>query len=87
MNGLGSGDHGEFTFLDIISLISFFIGLQNLDLNISQNDLQSQTNEINDIADKRVNRLLSEIHSHLEMQDKKIDDIWRLMNESHKETI
>ena len=86
MIGLGSGNNGELTFLDIISLISFVVGLQNLELNITQNDIQEQTNEINDTADKRVNRLLSEIHSHLEAQDKKIDDIWRYIHENHQKT-
>ena len=27
MRGLGSGDYGEFTFLDYVTVISFFIGL------------------------------------------------------------
>ena len=39
MKGLGSGDYGEFTFLDYITLVSFFIGLENLDLNITQEDM------------------------------------------------
>ena len=43
MSGLGSGDNGEFTFLDIISIISFCVGLQNLDLNLQQEDLDNQT--------------------------------------------
>ena len=73
MNGLGSGNNGEWTFLDIVTLISFIIGLQNLDMNIDQNDMQSQTKELNQKADERVNKLLDEIHAHLEMQDKKLD--------------
>lgn len=63
----------EWSFLDIITLISFVIGLQNLEMNIDQNDMQSQTKEINQTADERVNRLLNEIHSHLKEQDKKLD--------------
>lgn len=70
---MGNGINGEWTFLDIITLISFVIGLQNLEMNIDQNDMQSQTKEINQTADKRVNKLLNEIHAHLEEQDKKLD--------------
>ena len=33
---LGSGNNGELTALDWIGIISFMIGLQNLDLNVSQ---------------------------------------------------
>lgn len=79
MNGLGSGVNGEFTFLDIISLISFAIGIQNLDMNITQNDMQSQTKDINKTADERVNKILNEIHSHLQTQDKKLDFIIELL--------
>lgn len=70
---MGSGLNGEWTFLDIITLISFVIGLQNLEMNIDQNDMQEQTKEINQTADERVNKLLNEIHSHLKEQDKKLD--------------
>ena len=79
MNGLGSGNSGEWTFLDIVTLISFVIGLQNLEMNITQNDMQEQTQTINNTADERVNRILKEIHSHLEMQDEKIDTILKYL--------
>lgn len=78
----------ELTFIDILSIASFIIGLQNLDLNITQNDLSSQTKEIDDKADKRVNALLSEIHDHLQAQDRKIDRIERLVQDAiNKEII
>ena len=79
MNGLGSGNSGEWTFLDIVTLISFVIGLQNLEMNITQNDMQEQTQTINNTVDERVNHILKEIHSHLEMQDKKIDTILKYL--------
>ena len=77
MNGLGSGDFGEFTFLDLISLCSFFIALQNLDSNISQDDMQ----ELQATVSKKTNELLSEIHNHLDSQDKRIDKILQLLEE------
>ena len=71
MSGLGSGERGEFTFLDIIALMSFFIGLLNLDENLTQSDKQ----ELQDDLDRKINRLLDEIHAHLQSQDEKIDFI------------
>jgi len=71
MNKLGSGDNGEFTFLDIISLMSFFIGIQNLDLNVTQEDAQNLEHQLN----SNVELLLTELHGHLQNQDNKLDEI------------
>ena len=71
MNGLGSGDHGEFTFLDTISLISFMIGLMNYNENLTQGDKQDLLETFSQKADD----LLNEIHGHLQAQDEKIDKI------------
>lgn len=71
MSGLGSGDNGEFTFLDIISIISFCVGLQNLDINLAQEDLDNQTQEL----DRRLRDVVNDIHEHLQLQDNKIDMI------------
>lgn len=51
---IGSGMNGELTALDILNVLSFIIGLKNLDLNIDQNDMDNQTREI----DERANRLV-----------------------------
>lgn len=71
MNGLGSGDNGEFTFIDWIAIVSFWVALQNLDLNLTQQDKQDLEN---DLAE-RTQLLLDEIHGHLTAQDEKIDRI------------
>ena len=63
------------SFLDIISVMSFVISLQNLDLNVSQNDFQEATAKLDAKVDERVDFALKEIHSHLQNQDKKIDKI------------
>ena len=68
---LGSGERGEFTFIDILSIISFWVGLENLELNIAQEDLDNQTQEL----DKRLRDVVDEIHRHLEEQDLKLDKI------------
>lgn len=71
MKGLGSGDNGEFTFLDIISMISFVVGVQNLDMNLTQDDKQDLQQDLSEKAE----RLLQELHRHLEAQDNKLDQI------------
>ena len=74
----------ELSFMDLINIISFIVGLQNLDLNISQNDLDNQTEQL----DKKLRSNVDEIHRHLEMQDKKIDLIIRELtgNDENKES-
>ena len=71
MSGIGSGNNGEWTFIDIISLIGFCVGLQNLDLNISQENLDNQTQEL----DARLREVVDDIHRHLTAQDEKINRI------------
>jgi hypothetical protein len=78
MNGLGSGENGQFTFLDIISIISFLIGIMNLEENVTQGDKQ----ELMQKLDENVRFLLTEIHTHLQEQDNKINSILAYM-EAH----
>ena len=68
---LGSGDSGEFTFMDYIAIVSLLIGIENLDLNITQEDMDKQTATVNNEVDKA----LDMIQTHLEIQDKKIDEL------------
>lgn len=75
MSGFGSGMNGEWTFLDIVALISFVVGLQNLEMNITQEDMQNSTERL----DRALRENVREIHSHLEDQDKKIDMILQEM--------
>ena len=69
--GLGSGENGEFTFLDIIGITSFMIGLMNLGENLTQGDKQDLMETFSQKADV----LLNEIHGHLQDQDEKIDKL------------
>ena len=71
MSGLGSGNNGEFTFLDELAIASFVIGIINLDENLGQSDKQELQNNLAEKADV----ILAEIHQHLEEQDKKLDEI------------
>jgi hypothetical protein len=68
---IGSGSEGELTFLDFISMMSFLIALENLDLNVTQEDAQNLQKELN----AKTDLLLKEIHAHLEEQDDKINRI------------
>lgn len=75
MTGLGSGEGGQWTFLDMITLISFMVGVMNLEENLTQGDKQDLMQEF----DTKASSLLKEIHSHLEDQDNKLDQILELM--------
>ena len=84
----GSGANGELTWLDLLNVLSFYIGLKNLDLNIDQNDMDRQTKEIDERANELVHSAIAEIHQHLEMQDKKIDKIMEVLKiETNQEDV
>ena len=84
MNGIGSGDRGELTFLDMLSILSFMISCKNLDLNISQEDIAKTAHEINTEGDKRIERVLEEIHGHLSVQDTKLNIIMEELRNGSK---
>ena len=85
---IGSGANGELTALDILNVLSFIIGLKNLDLNIDQNDMDNQTREIDKRASELVNNAIAEIHQHLEKQDQKINKILEVLQvENHQKTV
>lgn len=73
----GSGENGELTFLDFIQLVSFVVGLENLELNITQEDMDKQTADLDANVNEQIQNALSDIHSHLRTQDVKIDEILR----------
>lgn len=54
----------QLSFIDLLSILSFCIGVMNLGLNVSAEDIDNQTQT-----------LLNEMHSHLELQDSKLDNI------------
>lgn len=79
IRGCGSGQNGEYTLLDCITIISFIVGLENLDLNITQDDFQKATAKLDKSVNDGINQVLSEIHSHLKKQDEKIDRILTML--------
>ena len=64
-------DNSQLEFMDILSILSFWISLKNLGENLSQNDKQ----ELQQDLTNKIDLLLKEIHSHLKQQDIKIDKI------------
>lgn len=54
-------DRQQFTVMDVLNIISFYIGLKNLDLNFTQ-----------DTAGKMLDIAVNDIHTHLNEQDKKL---------------
>lgn len=71
----------QFDFIDLLSLMSFYIGLLNLDMNITQNDIQQQTAEIDTRINDHVKKALQDIHSHLKDQDVKLSEIQEQLKE------
>ena len=68
-------DDGQLNFIDFLSIMSFYIGLLNLDMNITQNDIAEQTADIDKRVNEHLHEVLNEIHSHLQEQDIKLSDI------------
>ena len=72
---MGSGKQGELTLLDVISIMSFLIGIENLELNITQEDVQN----LEASFDKKFDASLNDIHQHLAIQDVKLNHIINLL--------
>ena len=73
----GNGENGELTFLDLLSIVSFCVALQNLDLNLAQEDLDNQTQEL----DRDLRSVVDDIHKHLSIQDAKLNHIVNKLEE------
>lgn len=74
-------DRGQLEFLDVLSILSFLISCQNLDLNISQDDIARQAKDLNKAADERIHHVLEEIHGHLSVQDAKLNILMEQMED------
>lgn len=55
-------ENAQFTIMDVLNILSFIIGVKNLDENLSQNT-----------AGDLLSAAVNEIHDHLAKQDRKID--------------
>ena len=68
-------DDGQLNFIDLLSILSFYIGMLNLEMNITQKDIAEQTADIDQRVNEHLHEVLDEIHSHLEKQDIKLSEI------------
>lgn len=68
-------ESGKQNFFDLLNLMSFVIGLMNLNENLTQGDKQDIMKNLSEKSDT----ILKEIHSHLEKQDEKIDKIIEIL--------
>lgn len=71
---LNFSENEQFSIMDILNIISFYIGLKNLDLNFTQ-----------DTAGKMLDIAVNDIHSHLKEQDEKIDLILKKLGVDNNE--
>ena len=78
---IGSGARGELTFLDIIAILSFLLGVLNLDENLTQSDKQ----DIQDGLNGKIDAVLDNIHAHLQEQDAKLDLLIERIERKHNE--
>ena len=74
---ISNGTQRELSFIDLLSVLSFFIGLENLDVNLDQNDKAEMQQDYSN----KMDTLLKEIHAHLELQDDKINLILQDLEE------
>lgn len=68
-------ENGKQNFFDVLNLMSFVIGLMNLNENLTQGDKQDIMKNLSEKSDT----ILKEIHSHLENQDEKINKIIEIL--------
>ena len=67
----------QLEFLDILTMLGFALNVANLNENLTQSDKQDLMHE----TDKQSSDILSAIQQHLEVQDKKIDEILKRLEE------
>jgi hypothetical protein len=66
------------TVLDIISIINFLVGIQNLE----ENRVQSQQNDVNVANDKQAKFILDKLEKRFDEQNKRLERIEVLLNEN-----
>lgn len=60
-----------------VTMVSFIVGILNYEENLTQSDKQDLISELNNTS----NKLLDEIHQHLESQDNKLNKILERLEE------
>lgn len=70
-------NRNQLELLDVMNVLSFVISVMNYDENLTQSDKQDLSNEFS----KKMDKLLGDIHLHLNSQDEKINKILEVLNE------
>ena len=70
-------ERNQLDLMDILNVLSFYIGLLNLQENLTQGDKQDLIRQF----DTQTATILKELHKHLEVQDNKIDYILKRLEE------
>lgn len=68
---IGNGNNSQFTFLDLLGVMSFLLGIANYGENVSQSDIQ----DLMKVSLVSLDSVTKEIHSHLENQDIRLKEI------------
>ena len=74
-------DSSQLDILDVLSVLSFLIGVENLEYNISQDDMQKATERL----DTALREEVRQIHEHLNEQDLKLNYITSMIREIQNE--
>lgn len=73
-------NNNQLDFLDVVNILSFIVSIMNLNENLTQNDKQELIEDLNTVTQK----LLKEVHAHLQQQDIKLDIINNKLEEIKK---
>ena len=73
-------ENNKLNFLDMLNVMSFVIGIMNLEENLTQGDKQDIMKNLSEKADT----ILKEVHAHLEEQDEKINKILEILGGNNK---
>ena len=73
--------NNQIQLMDALNLMSLFIGLSNLDANLTQNDKQELIEDMH----QSLQQMVDDVHDHLQKQDQKIDDMYRMISEIYRE--
>lgn len=65
----------QYTLIDVLNILSFLIGILNLEENLTQGDKQDLIDNLN----KNAQKVLEQINTHLEKQDSKLNKIIDLL--------
>lgn len=69
-------------YINLINLLSFYIGLVNLKENLTQNDKQ----ELENVFSQKMNGFIEQVESHLAAQDQKMDQILEILKEKGEQS-